>query len=102
MAINLNIHGSCVYSASVRSLDQDGNAVDLSSRTLWFDVADTNIRVALTPDPNDALGQLLFLPLDIVDSIAESPTLFAIIDETDTDKPTLVVQGTIRRGGFVS
>jgi len=75
------------------------DTMDLSIRTLMFEISGTSIRVSLDLDPDMPTGRIIHLTREQVALLPTVPTMFAVVDETDAD-PVVLLAGTLKRTGF--
>src|SRR3546814_5498749 len=83
--ITVHGRGSLVLPYKLKQRSSDGTVVqiDLSTRTIYFEVDGVPIRELLVGDPADPLGKLIVLENDQVVILKKSPTPYIIRDETD-------------------
>jgi len=97
MDSNITVHGREGYSALVKSI-VDGQPVDLSAATVYFEVPSAGLRLLLPVDSDETTSLRLTLTREDVERLPIKDGLFAIIDETGLAK--VIKQGTIVRTGY--
>ncbi|MCI1142144.1 hypothetical protein MOP88_07290 [Sphingomonas sp. WKB10] len=78
--------------------------IDLTGRTLFFEVDGVPIREKMVADPNDAKGQMIVLENDQIVTLSKTPTRCLIRDETNIAQglPVVMWDGTINRTGYIN
>lgn len=103
--ITVHGRGSLVLPYKLNQKTSDGKTVqvDLSTRTLFFEVDGVPIREVMVVDPSDALGKLIVLENDQIVTLSKAPTRCIIRDETDiaNGRPVVLWDGKINRDGYV-
>lgn len=104
---NISVHGrgSLVlpYKLRRQTGDTTSEQVDLSTRSLFFEVDGASIREAMVADPNDPLGKMIVLENDQIVTLKQTPTRCIIRDETDIaiGRPVVLWDGKINRDGYI-
>lgn len=78
-----------------------GTQIDISAKTIWFEVDGIPLTKQFVADPNDAKGLRLILTTSDVSQIPTSPKKFAIIDKTDAALPDVQLSGVISTFGYL-
>ncbi len=104
--ITVHGRGSLVlpYQLKQKISDSETAQIDLSSRTLFFEVDGVPIREQMVPDPADPMGKLIVLENDQVITLGVVATRCLIRDETDiaNGRPVVLWDGTIKRVGYIN
>lgn len=103
-AITVHGRGSLVLPYKLNAKEGETiTQIDLSERTLFFEVDGVPIREELASDPNDPMGKLLVLENDQIITLKKTATRCAIIDETELadGRPHVLWEGKIGRTGYV-
>ena len=104
--ITVHGRGSLVlpYKLTQKTSDGKTEPVDLSTRTLYFEVDGVPIREVMVVDPSDAKGKLIVLENDQIVTLSKLPTRCIIRDETDiaAGRPVVLWDGKINREGYVN
>jgi hypothetical protein len=104
--ITVHGRGSLVLPYQLKQKSPDGETVqiDLSSRTLFFEVDGVPVREQMVPDPADPKGKLIVLENDQVVTLGVVATRCLIRDETDiaNGRPVVLWDGTIKRVGYIN
>ncbi|UYY77471.1 hypothetical protein [Sphingomonas sp. R1] len=77
--------------------------IDLSTRTLFFEVDGVPIREALVAHSTDTKAKVIILESDQVETLRKTATECLIRDETEiaTRRPKVIWRSTIKRFGFL-
>lgn len=100
MADTIQIHGRSSFSAEVSFKDEIGATVDLSDKTLFFELAGGTFRKALVPSTKNPLNATLHLTVAEVDQLPTKTTDFIIRDETIPGDELVLGEGSIKRTGW--
>lgn len=104
---NITVHGrgSLVlpYKLNRQTGPSSVEQIDLSTKTLFFEVDGVPIREQMVADPADPKGKLIVLENDQIVTLSKVPTRCIIRDETDlaTGRPVVLWDGKINRDGYV-
>jgi hypothetical protein len=103
--ITVHGRGSLVLPYKLNQKTGDGKTVqvDLSTRTLFFEVDGVPIREVMVVDPADPLGKLVVLENDQIVTLGKTATRCIIRDETDiaSGRPVVLWDGKINRDGYI-
>lgn len=103
--ITVHGRGSLVLPYKLNRKTSDGKTepVDLSGRTLFFEVDGVPIREVMVVDPADPLGKLIVLENDQIVTLGKTATRCIIRDETDiaSGRPVVLWDGKINRDGYI-
>lgn len=103
--ITVHGRGSLVlpYKLERKTGDSTTEQVDLSTRTLYFEVDGVPIREVMVANPSDPLGKMIVLENDQIVTLSKNPTRCIIRDETDiaNGRPVVLWDGKINRDGYI-
>jgi hypothetical protein len=104
--ITVHGRGSLVlpYKLKQKTSDSETVQIDLSSRTLFFEVDGVPIREQMVSDPADPMGKLIVLENDQVVTLGVVANRCLIRDETNiaNGRPVVLWDGTIKRVGYIN
>lgn len=103
--ITVHGRGSLVlpYRPTAKTADKGTIQIDISGRTLYFEVDGVPIRELMVPDPDDPKAQRIVLESNQIAILSKTPTRCIIRDETNiaAGLPYVMWNGTINRDGYV-
>jgi hypothetical protein len=75
--------------------------VDISGSAMFLEIQNIGFRQQLTVDPSDAKGLRIHVGREVVETLSTRTTPYIIVDETDPSNPTVELEGTILRQGYI-
>jgi hypothetical protein len=103
--ITVHGRGSLVlpYRPTVKTADKGTVQIDISGRTLYFEVDGAPIRELMVADPDDPKAQKIVLESNQIAILSKTPTRCIIRDETNiaAGLPYVMWNGSINRDGYV-
>ena len=97
---DITVHSRSGYERQYSRLDADDNKIDISGSTIYFEVPAAHLRKAMIADVSDALGLLIQLTREEVETLPSRASEFRVVDETGTI-PVVEWKGTIVRTGVI-